>query len=359
MRLALIGLPGSGKTSLHNTLTGGEEPVGTFSGVPGGRTAVVGVPDPRLEHLREFYQPKKYTPATYDCVDVTGLISGQAGHAEVSAEILGLVRDMDALVHLVRAFEDEKVPHVLGSVDPARDLQRAREELAFADFAVAEKRIEKLRVQVTKPTPHVEDDKAELAVLERVRDALEQAEPARSAGISQDDEKRIRSFQFLTLKPEMVVFNVRENAGRDEADWARIAGEGVSYLTLCASLEMEVGQLPEADQAAFIEELGMGEPASARFLRASYELLGLQSFFTVGEDEVRAWTIRRGDDAVTAAGKVHTDLAKHFIRAEVVAFDDFRSNGDMKGARAAGKLRTEGKSYVVCDGDIVNVLHNA
>ena len=218
---------------------------------------------------------------------------------------------------------------------------------AFDNFDIAKvarytpKRIEKLLVQVTKPTPHVDDDKAELAVLERVREALEQARPARAAGISKDDERRVRSFQFLTLKPEMGVFNAGENAKGDETDWAEIAGEGVPYLALCASLEMEVGQLPEADRAAFIEELGMGEPASARFLRASYGLLGLQSFFTVGEDEVRAWTLAIGGTAEDAAGTIHSDLKRGFVRAEVMTYDDLIEHGSEKAVTDAGSFRLE------------------
>jgi hypothetical protein len=290
---------------------------------------------------------------------VTGLISGQSGHAEVSAEVLGVVRDMDALVHVVRAFHNEAVPHALGAVDPARDLERARGELAFADFAVAEKRIEKLRVQVTKPTPRQQEDRAELAILETICAALEQGQPARTVKLSAEDEMRMRDFQFLSRKPEMVVFNVDEGGDPVAEKWAGIAGEGTRHLALCAQLEMELAQLAAQERGEFLQELGIGEPASERFLRAAYELLGLQSFFTIEGDEVRAWTIKRGDSAVTAAGKVHTDLAKHFIRAEVVTFDDLVAYRDMKGVRGAGRLRTEGREYVVSDGDVIKVLHHA
>jgi hypothetical protein len=359
VKLALIGFPACGKTSLFNAVTGLAAPTGQFSGTQGVQTATVSVNDPRLNALRDIYKPKKFVPAQVECADVSGLIAGDGGRKEVSAELLGKVRQTDVVVAVIRAFKDDNVPHVLNAVDPQRDLAETDSELLFADLTVCEARVEKLRVQVKKPTKSQEQDKRELAVQEKILAQLSEGRAARLVELSGDERKLLASFQYLTSKPRAAVFNVGESDLGDEtgnaAKWER---DFPGTTALCAKIEMELAQLPEEERREFLQEMNILEPAAARLVRMVYRAAGLISFFTVGPDEVRAWTIHRGDDAVTAAGKIHSDLARGFIRAEVFSYDDLiAAGGSEKEIKARGKLRLEGKEYVVQDGDILCIRH--
>ncbi|MBI3831524.1 MAG: redox-regulated ATPase YchF [Planctomycetes bacterium] len=361
MKLGIIGFPACGKTSLFNAVTGGLQPVGQYSGSPGSTLGVMKVPDPRMFKMREMYKPKSFVLAAVDCVDFTGLISGTGGSGgkEVKGEILGKLREVDGIVHVVRAYESSEVPHVLESVDPMRDLGETDSELLFADLAQCTSRVEKLRVQATKPTKTQEQDKKELATLEKVLKLLEDGKAVSTYTPASDDEKRhIAAFQFLSSKKQAVVFNVAEGdlgpGGKAEELTKKVPGS----IALCAKIEMEIAQLPEAERAEFLQSLGIAEPASARLARQAYGALDAIPFFTVGEDECRAWTIHRGDNAQAAAGKIHTDLAKGFVRAEVFAYDELIAAGDEKALKAAGKFRLEGKEYIVKDGDIVHIRAN-
>jgi len=361
VKLGMVGFPACGKTSLFNAVTGSMHPVGQYAAVPGTVLAVMKVPDRRLERLREMYKPKSYVPAGVDCLDFTGLISGTGSGAgkEVKGELMGKLREVDAIVHVVRAFESGDVPHVLESVDPMRDLAETNNELLFADLAQCEARVTKLRHQATKPAKTQEQDKKELATLEKLLKLLEEGKSAREFHPANDDEKRhVAAFQFLSAKQQVVVFNVGEGdlgpGGKGEQLEKRAPGS----LALCAKLELEIAQLPEGERAEFLKALGIEEPAAARLARQAYAALDAIPFFTVWENEVRAWTIHKGDTALTAAGKVHTDLAKGFVRAEVFSYADLIAAGDEKALKAAGKLRLEGREYVVKDGEIVHIRAN-
>ncbi len=360
MKLGIIGFPACGKTSLFNAVTGSDQPVGQYNATPGLHLAVMTIPDARMEKLKEMYKPRSFKLATADCQDFTGLISGTGGGGkEIQGQILGKLREVDAIVHVVRAFESEEVPHVAESVDPQRDLAETDSELLFADLAQCESRVEKLRVQVTKPTKTQDEDKKELATLEKVLALLEASKPVREFEPANDDEaKYVDAFQFLTQKKQVVVFNVGEDDLGPDGKGAQLEKDYPGSVALCAKLEMEIGQLDPEERDAFLEDLGIKDPAVGRLARQAYEALRALSFFTVGEDEVRAWTIERGDNAQTAAGKIHTDLSKGFIRAEVFSFEDLVEEKDEKGLKAAGKMRLEGKEYLVKDGEIMHVRAN-
>lgn len=361
MKLGIIGFPACGKTSLFNAVTGSTQAVGQYTNSPGNVLAVMKVPDPRMFKLRDMYKPKSFVLAAVDCIDFTGLISGSSGGGgkEIKPEILGKLREVDAIVHVVRAFESGDVPHVLESVDPSRDRGETESELLFADLAQCTSRVEKLRVQATKPTKTQEQDKKELATLEKVLKLLEDGKAVHTFETANDDEKKhVAAFQFLTSKKQVVVFNVGEGDLGPGGKGEQLCKEVPGSIALCAKLEMEIAQLPEEERAGFLKDLGITEPASARLARAAYSALDAIPFFTVGEDECRAWTIRRGDTAVIAAGRIHSDIAKGFVRAEVFAYEELLSAGDEKALKANGKMRLEGKEYVVKDGDIVHIRAN-
>jgi len=357
MRIGLFGFPMTGKTTLFGLLTGAEAPAHATRGEA--QIGVTRVPDPRLDQLSAMYSPKKTTPATIEYLDLAGMEKGEA------AKVLPLdqLRTADALAHVVRAFHDESIPHVEGAIDPARDAATMETELILADHTVAEKRVEKLELMVRKTNR--DEDKKELEVLRKVVSTLERDTPLRNVEFNEAERRLLRGYTFLSLKPMLVVVNADESDAAKLSDGA--AGFGLLALTdkpatavvaLSAKIEAEIGQLDSDDATAFAADLGITEPALDRMIRASYDLLGRISFFTVGEDECRAWTIRRSTTARAAAGTIHSDLEKGFIRAEVVAYDDLLAAGDWNAAKANATLRLEGKEYAVKDGDIVHVRFN-
>ena len=360
MKLGIIGFPACGKTSLFNAATGSNQPVGQFSGTASTHLGTVRVHDPRMYRLRDIYKPKSFVLAHMECADVSGLISGEGTQKQMSTEVLGQVRQVDAIVHVVRAFDSSAVPHVLDSVDPRRDMAETASELLFADLAQCDQRVKKLRGQVTKSTKTQEQDKKELAVLERLLAFLEDGKTVNGFAVSNEDEKRIvNAFQFLTAKPILTVFNVGEGDLSPGGKAEQLEKDHPGSIALCAKLEMELAQLSEEERSQFMTDLGIKEVAAPRLVGQVYSALGLLSFFTVGEDECRAWTVHRGDNAQQAAGKIHSDLAKGFIRAEVFTYADLdAAGGDERAMKAKTPLRLEGKEYPVKDGDILNIRAN-
>lgn len=352
MRIGLFGFPRTGRTTLFSLLTGAAPPAGSKTE---SRIGVAKVPDARLIRLAAMYHPRKVTPASVEYVDLVGIEKGEA------ADTLPLdqLRTADALAHVVRGFRDDSIPHSEGPVDPARDVATMETELLLADHTIAERRVDKLEMAVKKA--HRDEDRRELELLRKCLASLEREVPLRNLEFSEEEAKILRGFTFLSLKPLLVVVNA------DEADARRLvegpAAFGLQDLetrpstavtTLSARIEAEIAQLDDADAETFRKDLGLAEPALDRMIRASYRLLGRISFFTVGEDECRAWTLRRGTVARSAAGQVHSDIERGFIRAELVAYDDLIAAGTWAACRERGTLRLEGKDYVVRDGDVIN-----
>jgi hypothetical protein len=357
VRIGLFGFPQTGKTTLFELLTGARASPHAARGEA--QVAVARVPDPRLAHLAAMYSPRKVTPATVEYLDLAGVEKGEA----LESLPLDQLRTVDALAHVVRGFRDEAVPHAEGPPNPARDVDTMETELVLADHTIAERRVERLELQVKKTNRDVE--RAELALLRRCLASLEQGTPLRNVELPEADARLLRGFTFLSLKPLLVVINA------DEADAGRLAegaaGFGLAGLSgkphteivaLSAKIESEIAGLAEEDAAAFRGDLGIREPALDRMIRASYRLLGRISFFTVGEDECRAWTIGRHTAARAAAGTIHSDIEKGFIRAEVVAYEDLVAAKSWAAAREAGTLRLEGRDYVVRDGDVAHFRFN-
>lgn len=359
MQVTIVGLPGSGKTTVFNALTGSHAETGSFSG---GRAApnvgVVKVPDERLDRLSALFKPKKTTPADVTYVDVA-IPAGAAREGTIAPDVLALVRNADALLHVARAFEGGDRP-----ADPWRDVDELELELTIADLSVIEKRLEKLRTSGRHGSPSEREQNAlEEELLARIEPELSNGKPIRAMSLTDDDELRLRGYRFLTQKPVLVLINLDE-ARLPEAETLEAEGRARHALphtdvaALAAKIEAEIAELAADDAALFMEDLGIAEPSRGRVIRLTYDLLGLFSFFTAGEDECRAWTLRSGDTAVDAAAAIHTDLARGFIRAEVVTFDDLMACGSTAEARKRGLLRSEGKAYAVRDGDVIEVLFN-
>jgi GTP-binding protein YchF len=364
VQIAIVGLTGSGKTTVFNTLTRGHAETGGYGGVTM-NVGVVKVPDERLDRLAEIFKPKKIIHADVTYVDLPAPPASTEGHVgteELPAEHLARLRDSDALLHVVRAFEDPSHPHPEGSVDAARDLERLDLEFILADLAMADRRIERLSTSGRHGTQaEREANEREERILRALKTSLEAGSPIRDVELEPEDEKQIRGFRFLSQKPVLVLLNV------GESDLPR-ASELVSSIegsyrhrnalvdSLSARIEMELGELEPDEAAVFMEELGIAESGLDRVIALSYRLLGLVSFLTAGPDEVRAWPIVDGASAVDAAGVIHTDLAKGFIRAETVAYEDLLELGSMAEAKKAGRLRSEGKTYRVRDGDVIEIL---
>ena len=363
MQIAIVGLAGSGKTTVFNTLTRGHAQTGGFGALTL-NVGVVKVPDARLDRLAEIFKPKKIVHADVTYVDLPAPPASSEGHVgteDLPAEHLARLRESDALLHVVRAFDDPSLPHPSGSVDPARDLEQLDFEFILADLAMVDRRLERLGSGRHGTPAEREANEREEVVLRRLKTELEASRPIRDAGMSDDDAKTVRGFRFLTEKPVLVLLNVGEGdlATAPELT-SRIAAGYVHQHAmvdhLSARIEMELGELDADDAATFMEELGIAESGLERVIRLSYQLLGLISFLTAGPDEVRAWPIPAGSTAVEAAGAIHTDLAKGFIRAETVGYDDMVQLGSTAEARKAGRLRSEGKTYRVADGDVIEIL---
>ena len=365
--LVIIGLPSSGKTTVFNALTGSQAETGNFgANADEPNLATVKVPDARLELLTEMFKPQKRVPADVQYLDVAGIAKGIAEKG-MSGSLLGHLSQADALVLVVRAFADLDVPHVEDSVDPARDIETLTLELLFSDLAAVEKRLDRIQNQKQKVVGREREAmEREKSLMERLKLALENETPIREVlpDIDPDDAKTLRGFGFLTAKPMLVLLNLGEEQLGSEGNalvqqlQARFGRPGVALDALAGQIEMEIGRLDPADAAEFMSDLGISESGLDRVIRLSFTLLGLMPFFTVGPDECRAWTIRQGASAVESAGEIHSDIQRGFIRAEIVGYDDLIAAGGMPEARKLGKLRREGKEYVVQDGDVINFLFN-
>ncbi len=355
MRVALVGATQSGKTSVLAAAACADGSAPDMSRADQPHVAVVKVPDRRLQWLAELYQPKKVTPAELELLDLPGFdLSSEAGRNRAKTH-WATMRQSDMLVFVLRAFEEAAVPAYRGRIDPQADLEELLAEMLFADFDQVTTRIKKLEAAARKPTARRDEQIRELELMKRLSDALDSDKSIAEAIADEIEAKLIRSFAFLSQKPSLAVVNCAEGA-LGESPGEQIAS--VRCIRLSARIEAEIAQLDQSDRAEFMGDLGITSPARDRLLIACHEGLNLVSFLTFVSDECRAWTIPAGTEAVVAAGKIHTDMARGFIRAETVAFDDLQAAGDMKAAKAAGKVRLEGKSYIVQDGDVINFRFN-
>ncbi len=357
MRIGIVGLPLCGKTTLFNALTRGDARVDTFLGAKEeAHVGVVKVPDPRLNFLAQLFQPKKVTPTTVEYTDLAGVEKGVSRRSGLGDQLLGRVRVFDALLVVLRLFADKDVPHPEGSIDARRDLTLLNTEFLLSDLGIVEHRVEKLRKSALKT--HSDEEKRELQLMERCLELLAQEQPLRRLELSPEEERLVRPYQFLTRKPTLVVLNIgEEQLPEAQAIVAAhadvVSGPACLVTAACAKIEMELAQLEPEDAAIFCTEMGIEELAMSRIVRQSYDLLGLLTFFTYVSEEVRAWTIRRGATARQAAGAVHSDIERGFIRAEVVSMADLQAQGSLAQCRDKGLLRLEGKDYLVQDGDVI------
>jgi len=360
MKIAIIGLPNCGKTTVFNALTGGRAETAAFSsGRLEPNLATVKVPDSRLGVLSDLYDPKKLTPAEVQYVDVGGFSGSQKNRGGLSPELLGFIGTADAFLQVVRDFEDEKVAHPDGSVNAARDLSSLDLELIFSDLSIVERRLERLDKDVNKLSGRErEAARREKGIMDRLLAALEDEKPLRDLELTPEELKIIRGYQLLTLKPMLVVINTGEDRIAEPGPAISYQHRDSSLLYLSARVEAELAQMDEEEAGEFLADLGITQPARNKVISASYALLGLISFLTVGKDEVRAWTIKAGTAAPQAGGAVHSDIERGFIRAEVVTYQDLVSAGSMAEAKKRGTVRLEGKDYIVKDGDICNFLFN-
>ena len=364
MKLGIVGLPNVGKSTLFNAITNAGVPADNYAFCTiDPNVGVVSVPDERLQWLSDFYSPKKTTPAVVEFVDIAGLVKGASQGEGLGNKFLSNIRTTDAIVHVVRCFEDSNVTHVEGSTDPIRDIDIINLELVMADIEMVERRIDKAQKAMKGGDKKFQ---REVDLFGGLLEHLNAGKLARTYTDDPEDRALLATSDLLTLKKTIYVANLAENEINEpdsnrhfQAVQALAANEGSLCLPICAKLEADIAELDDPDEKAmFMEELGVNESGLDRLIKASYALLGLCSFLTAGTDECRAWTFKRGTKAPQAAGKIHTDFERGFIRAEVIAFDDLKELGTMANAKAQGKVRSEGKEYVMKDGDIVNFLFN-
>ena len=360
IKIGIVGLPNVGKSTLFNALTEAEVAAENYPFCTiDPNVGVVPVPDPRLDALAAIVKPQKVIPAAIEFVDIAGLVRGASKGEGLGNQFLANIRETDAVAHVVRCFEDDDVVHVEGKIDPAADIEVINLELVLADFETVTRNLQKA-VKTAKT-----GDKEAVAwrdLLARVGEQLDEGRPVRAMDLSREERHALRELHLLTTKPTLYVANVTEEGFEDnprlDTVRALAAEEGAGVVAVCAAIEAEIVQLDEADKAEFLAELGFDEPGLHRVIRAGHELLGLQTYFTAGEKEVRAWTVKVGATAPEAAGVIHTDFQRGFIRAEVVGYDEYVAAGGEQGAREAGRLRLEGKDYVVQDGDVVHFRFN-
>jgi len=360
IKCGIVGLPNVGKSTLFNALTRAQIAAENYPFCTiDPNVGVVPVPDPRLAALADIVRPERVVPTTVEFVDIAGIVKGAAQGEGLGNKFLAHIREVDAIAHVVRCFENDDIVHVSGRVDPLADIEIINTELALADLESVEKGLQR-----AEKAAKAQDKDALRAreVFARLRETLNQGRPARALQLDEHDRAAVRDLHLLTMKPVLYIANVQEGGFSGNPLLATVeqlaAAEGAQVVAVCAAIEAEIAQLEDADRAEFLESLGLHEPGLNRVIRAGYQLLGLQTYFTAGVKEVRAWTVRAGSTAPQAAGVIHTDFERGFIRAEVIAYEDFvRCKGEA-GAREAGKLRLEGKDYIVREGDVMHFRFN-